>query len=152
MAKIIGNLVGTTMPQPKIDIVLDINSNNAIANKVVAEFKKDTEERIEELETTITEHHDTETCIQVIHNNTIHVISTKVGITFGNTEIGFTAAMHFSTPSAIPTDYSDFPDEVVFKGDSVTDDKIVPEANTRYSIVFYCDGVKLYGYVSGVSI
>ena len=115
----------------------------------------DKQEIAQKFEPTITEHENVETCIQEINNNTIHscgVVSTKVGITFGYIEIGFTAAMHFSTPAEIPTDYSDFPDDVVFLGDSVTDEKIVPEANTRYSIVFYCDGVKLYGYVSGVSI
>ena len=148
MDKIIGNLVGTTMPQTVVDTELDINSNNAIANKVVAQAFQD-------IKTTITEHENVETCIQEINNNTIHsceIVNKKVGITFGYIEIGFTAAMHFSTPAEIPTDYSDFPDDVVFMGDSVTDEKIVPEANTRYSIVFYCDGVKLYGYVSGVSI
>lgn len=41
MNKIIGNLVGTTLPQIKVDEVLDANSSNAIANKVVAEFRQD---------------------------------------------------------------------------------------------------------------
>lgn len=152
-----------------VDTELDINSSNAIANKVVAEIAQTQEqslayfgyaidnhkERIEKLETVIIEHDNVETCIQEINDNTIHscgVVSKKVGITFDYVAIGFTAALHFSTPSEIPTDYSDFPDGVVFKGDSVTDEKIVPEANTRYSIVFYCDGIKLYGYISGVSV
>ena len=177
MAKrIIGNLVGTTIPQAKVDKNLNINSHNAIANSTVTDyilflenqfetqagFNENFEEQISEhedritaLETTITEHENVETCIQEINNNTIHsciVVSKKIGITFDHMEIGFTAAMHFSTPSVIPTDYSDFPDDVEFLGDSVTDGKIVPEANMRYSIVFYCDGVKLCGYVSGVSI
>lgn len=41
MDKIIGNLVGTTMPRIKVDEVLDANSNNAVSNKAVVEGIKE---------------------------------------------------------------------------------------------------------------
>lgn len=47
MTKIIGNLVGTTLPRIQVDEVLDANSNNAIANKVVAEIVQDFDNRDE---------------------------------------------------------------------------------------------------------
>lgn len=54
--KIIGNLVGPASPQTKVDTELDINSNNAIANKVVAKIVTritETEEKFGDLETTV---------------------------------------------------------------------------------------------------
>lgn len=65
--------------------------------------------------------------------------------------VGFTSAMYFATPSEIPEDYTQFPDVIHFKGDSVVDGRFVPEPNMRYTIVFDFDGYMLNGYVSGVT-
>ncbi len=46
MNKIIGNLVGTTLPRIQVDEVLDANSNNAVANKVVAEIAQTQEQSL----------------------------------------------------------------------------------------------------------
>ncbi len=45
--KIIGNFVGTTMPQTVVDKHLDINSSNAIANSAVAHYIFDFESQLE---------------------------------------------------------------------------------------------------------
>ena len=64
--------------------------------------------------------------------------------------VGFISGLHFTTPSEMPEDYSKFPDTIYFKGDDVVDGRFIPEANTRYSIVFFCDGNLLVGCVLGV--
>ena len=53
MAKIIGNLVGTTIPLTKVDGVFDPNSSNAVANKVLAEIKAQIEAAINEIDSSI---------------------------------------------------------------------------------------------------
>ena len=65
--------------------------------------------------------------------------------------VGFTSAMYFATPSEIPENYTQFPDVIHFKGDSVVDGRFVPEPNMRYTIVFDFDGYMLNAYVSGVT-
>ena len=65
--------------------------------------------------------------------------------------VGFTSAMYFATPSEIPENYTQFPDVIHFKGDSVVDGRLVPEPNMRYTIVFDFDGYMLNAYVSGVT-
>ena len=64
--------------------------------------------------------------------------------------IGFTSGLYFTTPSVIPENYSQFPADVYFKGDSTDEGAFVPEADMRYTIVFDFDGYMLNGYVSGV--
>ena len=99
---------------------------------------------------------DVEDLNLTIENNTINsygIISNSVKVVMGeNILVGFSSALYFSTPSELPSDYSDFPDDLYFKGDSTTDGKFVPEADMRYTLVFdYC-GVHLDCYVSGVSV
>ena len=65
---------------------------------------------------------------------------------------GGNLALYFSTPDSIPTNYSAFPEKYIFKGDSTEDNKFVPEANTRYTIVFSYDGANVVCYVSGVKV
>ena len=65
--------------------------------------------------------------------------------------IGFTLGLYFTTPSEMPNNYSTFPKDIHFKGDSVDEGTFVPEPDTRYTIVFDFDGYMLNGYVSGVS-
>ena len=169
-------MVGTTLPRIQVDEVLDINSSNAVANKVVAEVKKgiaddffvlagnldycgmavdDHEERITALETEITEFEDGETASLGIMNGTVDyygVISQSIDVTVvGNVAVGFSSALYFATPSEMPSNYSQFPADVYFKGDSTDNGAFVPEANMRYTIVFDFDGYMLNGYVSGVT-
>lgn len=66
-------------------------------------------------------------------------------------KIGFTSALYFATPSVIPENYSYFPDDIYFDGDSVVDGRFVPEANMRYTVVFDFDGFMMNGYVKGVT-
>lgn len=63
---------------------------------------------------------------------------------------GLTSGLHFTTPSVIPENYTQFPDIIYFKGDSTDEGAFVPETNTRYTIVFDYDGNLIIGYVSGV--
>lgn len=65
---------------------------------------------------------------------------------------GFTSGLYFTTPSVIPegSNYSQFPKDIHFKGDSTDEGTFVPEPDTRYTIVFDFDGYMLNGYVSGV--
>ena len=70
----------------------------------------------------------------------------------GHQQIGFTSCLCFATPSEMPSNYSQFPADVYFKGDSTDNGAFVPEANMRYTIVFDFDGYMLNGYVSGVSM
>lgn len=64
---------------------------------------------------------------------------------------GFTYAMYFTTPSVIPENYTQFPADIYFKGDSTDEGAFVPEANMRYTIVFDFDGYMMNAYVSGVT-
>ena len=65
--------------------------------------------------------------------------------------VGYMSALHFTTPSVIPENYTQFPDTVQFRGDSTDDGAFVPEPDTRYSMVFFFDGNLLICCVLGVS-
>ena len=65
--------------------------------------------------------------------------------------IGFTSALYFATPSVIPENYSQFPADITFDGDSTDNGAFVPEAHMRYTIVFDFDGFMMNGYVKGVT-
>lgn len=83
------------------------------------------------------------------------IVSTSIKIMLEATiEVGFTAALYFVTPSEIleGSDYSQFPENIHFKGDSTDNGTFVPEENMRYTIVFDFDGYMVNGYVSGVSM
>ena len=168
--KIIGNLVGTTLPRIQVDEVLDANSNNAIANKAVAEIAQtqeqslayfgnaidNHEERITALEPFVLDNGDANIIEQDIENNYVvyYGIVSKQLIVYMSpmATVGFSAALYFATPSEMPSNYSQFPANVYFKGDSTDNGAFVPEANMRYTIVFDFDGYMLNGYVSGVSM
>ena len=42
-------------------------------------------------------------------------------------KIGYTSVLYLFTPNGIPDDYTSFPENVKFKGDSVEDEKFIPE-------------------------
>ena len=65
-------------------------------------------------------------------------------------KLGFISGLHFTTPSEMPQNYSQFPETIYFKGDSVVDGRLVPEKEMRYSIVFFFDGNLLVGCALGV--
>jgi hypothetical protein len=120
----------------------------------VAELDK-VKSDVEKLEIITSDTGDMERLEQVINHNTItrvgvvtHSISGVVG---ESPFVGFLAALYFATPDIIPENYSTFPDDMYFKGDSTDDGKFIPEANTRYTIVFDYDGYVVNAYVSGVS-
>lgn len=81
------------------------------------------------------------------------VISTHLSVGHGANyqQVGYSSALYFTTPSVIPENYSQFPDDIYFKGDSTDNGAFVPEANMRYTIVFDFDGFMMNGYVSGVT-
>lgn len=166
--KIIGNLVGTTLPRIQVDEVLDANSNNAIANKVVAEIVQDFDnrdesygqqfdnhdERITAIEPFIFDNGDANTVEQDIENNYVvyyGIVSRQLIVYMSPmATVGFSAALYFTTPSEIPANYTYFYGDVYFKGDSTDNGAFVPEANMRYTIVFDFDGYMINGYVNGV--
>lgn len=81
------------------------------------------------------------------------VVSTFLNATLEQNyqHIGFTSAIYFATPSVIPENYSQFPADITFDGDSTDNGAFVPEANMRYTIVFDFDGFMMNGYVRGVT-
>lgn len=96
----------------------------------------------------------TGTINQVIEKNSAYYygeVTNSIYVAFDDMGNGFSAALYFTTPSTIPASYSRFSDDIHFKGDSTADNKFVPEPNTRYTIVFDCDGTHIIAYVSGVA-
>ena len=66
--------------------------------------------------------------------------------------LDYMSSIVFSTPSEIPTDYTIFPLSVYFKGDECDEGIFVPNPSTRYTILFYYDGVNTIGLVSGIEV
>lgn len=64
--------------------------------------------------------------------------------------VGFNSGLYFTTPSVIPENYSQFPADIYFKGDSTDEGAFIPEPDTRYTMVFDYDGNLMIGYVNGV--
>ena len=119
--------------------------------------KEYVDEQINEIKPNISsDSGDVVTYIEVLSNNrvvSLGIVSDNITIDdFNDLEIGYTSALYFTTPDEIVADYSIFPENTKFKGDSVEDDRFVPESNMRYTIVFDYDGKNVIGYVSGVSI
>lgn len=84
-----------------------------------------------------------------------NMILNEFEVSFPETmENGYTSALYFmSTYSeTIPSDYSSFPSNVIFKGDDVVDGRFVPERLKAYTIVFDCYFGNIFGYVSGVTL
>ena len=132
---------------------MDIDDNPIIDTYAT---KDELEDRVSALETEITESGDSEMVSLGIMNGTVDyygVVSQSIEASVvGNVGADFSAALYFATPSEMPSNYSQFPADVCFKGDSTDNGAFVPEANMRYTIVFDFDGYMLNGYVSGVTI
>lgn len=101
---------------------------------------------------------DVETATITMEDNHVYIfniILNELKVSFPETmEHGYTSALYFmSTYSeTIPSDYSSFPSNVIFKGDDVVDGRFVPERLKVYTIVFDRYYGHIIGYVSGVSV
>lgn len=106
--------------------------------------------------TTVNDYGDYDTLDLALYDGVIAscgVITTALMVSLGSDwqQIGFTSALYFKTPNVIPENYSQFPADIYFKGDSTDNGAFVPEANMRYTIVFDFDGYMMNAYVSGVT-
>lgn len=106
--------------------------------------------------TTVNDYGDYDTLDLALYDGVIAscgVITTALMVSLGSDwhQIGFTSALYFKTPNVIPENYSQFPADIYFKGDSTDNGAFVPEANMRYTIVFDFDGYMVNAYVSGVT-
>lgn len=115
------------------------------------------EDRITALEPVIIDEGDVDILDQEIDSNCRYyygIVSESVQVYLSNgfTAAGCTASLYFTTPSVIPENYSQFPADAHFCGDSTDDGAFVPESNTRYTIVFDFDGYMINAYVRGVSM
>ena len=136
----------------KVDSEMSDTSENAVQNKVIKEYvdggfiSKPIIEDIEDVNEAYPE-------IRFNHISAYGIVSTLLNATLEEDyqHIGFTSALYFATPSVIPENYSQFPADIYFKGDSTDNGAFVPEANMRYTIVFDFDGFMMNGYVSGVT-
>ena len=121
----------------------------------VVELNK-VKDNVEKLNVYTNDHGDVEHLSHTIERNTVNsfgVVTQSIDVTIDeNISIDFLSALYFTTPSVIPENYSTFPDDVHFKGDCTDEDKFIPEANTRYTIVFDYDGYSVNAYVSGVGV
>ena len=110
-----------------------------------------------DLKGTVTyEYGDNNTLDMAIYDGVIAscgVISTSLMVSLGSDyqHVDYISALYFRTPSVIPENYSQFPADIYFKGDSTDNGAFVPEANMRYTIVFDFDGYMMNAYVSGVT-
>lgn len=177
MAKIMGNLVGPPNPRPVVDTEFDwiSESENPISHKAVAQVMSDQDMNfyamVDSLSMDVSvlsslvaytpdvyEYGDEAEADVFLSDNTIEsygVISDSLVASKYENEnlyVGFTSVLYFATPSVLPNNYSDFPDDIYFKGDSTDNGAFIPEANMRYTIVFDFDGYMMNGYVSGVTM
>ncbi len=98
----------------------------------------------------------TETTVSTeLSDNTelIYAEVSSISVTFpASVGLDYTSSIIFSTPATIPENYSTFPSDVYFKGDECDGGIFIPNATTRYTMLFYYDGTKIIGLVSGVEI
>lgn len=139
-----------------VDSELNENSKNPVQNKVVAiEIEKINTNKTDKT-TIIKEEADVDVASIIMEDNHIYhtqMVYGKLTVELPEElEIGYTSVLYFITPFVIPDDYTSFPENIKFKGDSVEDERFIPEVNMRYTIVFDYDGISVIGYVSGVSL
>lgn len=143
MAKIMGNIVG--LPSPRSDWnQTDETKADYIKNKPDIALNT----------TVISEETDVfNATITMEDNHIFHfaMVMNKLEVTLPKMKAGYASVLYFTTPGYINADYSTFPKNVRFKGDSTEDGRFVPEADKIYTIVFdYCGYI--VGYVSGVNL
>ena len=78
---------------------------------------------------------------------------TSISVTFpASVGLDYTSSIIFTTPATLPENYSTFPSDVYFKGDECDGGIFIPNAATRYTMLFYYDGTKIIGLVSGIEV
>jgi hypothetical protein len=142
------------------DAIIIAEGNEALLNATIHyEYtditKEYVDEKIAEVKPTIVEEEldVTEATITMEDNHIFHfaMVMNKLEVTLPKMKVGYASVLYFATPGYINADYSTFPKNVRFKGDSTEDGRFVPEADKIYTIVFdYCGYI--VGYVSGVNL
>ena len=99
----------------------------------------------------------TETTISItaLADNSQLVYGSVNSINVGFPEIlsfDYMASISFTTPSTIGETYSTFPSDLYFRGDESEGGIFIPNPSTRYTMLFYCDGVRKIGLVSGIEV
>ena len=75
----------------------------------------------------------------------------SLSVTFPSTlSTGFISEVNF-TSSSTPTSFTSST-SVVWSGDSISNNNFVPQANYKYTIVFYCEDGNYKGAVSGIAL
>lgn len=83
----------------------------------------------------------------------IYAEVTSISVTFPvSVALDYTSSIIFTTPATLPENYSIFPSDVYFKGDECDGGIFIPNAATRYTMLFYYDGTKIIGLVSGIEV
>ena len=83
----------------------------------------------------------------------IYAEVTSISVTFpASVGLDYTSSIIFSTPATLPENYSTFPSDVYFKGDECDGGIFIPNASTRYTMLFYYDGTQIIGLVSGIEV
>lgn len=78
---------------------------------------------------------------------------TSISVTFpASVGLDYASSIIFSTPATLPENYTTFPSDVYFKGDECDGGIFIPNASTRYTMLFYYDGTKIIGLVSGIEV
>lgn len=98
---------------------------------------------------------ETEVTITELSDNTEMVYGevTSISVTFPpNVGLDYISSLIFSTPATLPENYTTFPSDVYFKGDECDGGIFIPNAATRYTMLFYYDGTKIIGLVSGIEV
>lgn len=152
------NLQDAVAGDPNSGSDITVKPINDIAEAVIdLEDKSDSvDEQIAELKPTIVvEEADVDVASIIMEDN--HIFNTQMVLNKLNVDfpeemaVGYISVLYFVTPVEIPNDYTSFPTNIKFKGDSVEDERFVPEADKIYTVVFgYCGYI--VGYVSGVSL
>ena len=83
----------------------------------------------------------------------IYAEVTSISVTFpASVGLDYTSSIIFSTPAELQENYSTFPSDVYFKGDECDGGIFIPNAATRYTMLFYYDGTQIIGLVSGIEV
>ena len=140
---------------PVVDTELDEKSSNAISNGAVASALNSLEEEKADKTDILNDFTITDVVIESLKSNAEKVYGEIVSISVAfpdDIALDYISSIVFSTPAELQENYSTFPSEVYFKGDECDEGIFIPNFSTRYTILFYYDGVKIIGLVSGVEI
>lgn len=146
IADLVSGLVSQSDIVNSLDSTYTTKPLSAAQGKVLNDSKADKPNITNSTETTVS----TE-----IANNTelIYAEVTSISVTFpASVGLDYTSSIIFTTPATLPENYSTFPSDVYFKGDECDGGIFIPNAATRYTMLFYYDGTKIIGLVSGIEV